>query len=181
MAHPYIDCAREFRREGIDPESIAAIECETAEGIVHRLWEPRELKSAPPNGYAAKFSIPYAIASGILKDAAGLEEFDGEAVKRPELVRLARKVSYIVDPGNPYPDRFTGHLKVTLDNGEVREYRQDFFRGGNDRPLSSEELRDKFIRNCRYGGLSEKHAERIADEIVTLFVSSQVDLSPFAG
>ncbi|HET8610705.1 MAG TPA: MmgE/PrpD family protein [Burkholderiales bacterium] len=181
MAHPYIDCAREFRKEGTDPESIISIECETAEGIVHRLWEPRELKSAPPNGYAAKFSIPYAIASGILKDAAGLEEFDDEAVKRPELVRLARKVSYIVDPGNPYPDRFTGHLKVTLDNGDVREYRQDFFRGGNDRPLSSEELHDKFIRNCRYGGLSEKHAKRIADEIVTLFVTSKVDLSPFAG
>jgi 2-methylcitrate dehydratase PrpD len=181
MAHPYIDCARAFRKEGIDPESIISIECETAEGIVHRLWEPRELKSAPPNGYAAKFSVPYAIASGILEDAAGLEEFDDDAVKRPELVRLARKVSYIVDPRNPYPDRFTGHLKVTLDNGDVREYRQDFFRGGNDRPLSSEELHDKFIRNCRYGGLSEKHAERIADEIVTLFVSSQVDLSPFAG
>ncbi|HEX5463266.1 MAG TPA: MmgE/PrpD family protein [Burkholderiales bacterium] len=181
MAHPYIDCARAFRKDGIDPESITRIECETAEGIVHRLWEPHELKSAPPNGYAAKFSIPYAIASGMLRDAAGLEEFDDEVVKQPELVRLAHKVSYIVDPENPYPDRFIGHLKVTLDNGDVREYRQNFFRGGNGHPLSSEELRDKFIRNCGYGGLSEQRAERVADDIVMLFASPRVDLSPFAG
>jgi 2-methylcitrate dehydratase PrpD len=181
MAHPFIDCAREFGKEGIDPASITGIECETAEGIVHRLWEPRDLKSAPPNGYAAKFSIPYAIASGILRDAAGLDEFDDGVVSDPELVRLARKVSYVIDPQNPYPDRFTGHLRVTLKNGDVREYRQDFFRGGNDRPLSNGELRDKFIRNCRYGGLSETRATQMADGVAALFAAPKVDLSPFAG
>ena len=67
MAHPYIDCARKLVREGLDVAEIAGIECETAEGIVHRLWEPLAAKQAPPNGYAAKFSIPYAIAVGMLR------------------------------------------------------------------------------------------------------------------
>src|SRR6185312_15386073 len=56
MIHPYVDCARRLAaRKDVDIERIAAIECETAEGIVHRLWEPLAAKRAPPNGYAGKF------------------------------------------------------------------------------------------------------------------------------
>ena len=98
MSHPYIDCGVEFRGRGIDPEQIANIEAETAEGIVHRLWEPLAMKHSPPNGYAAKFSTPYAIAAGILKGDAGLGEYDEAVVKDPAMVRLASKVRYIVDP-----------------------------------------------------------------------------------
>lgn len=181
MSHPYIDCAREFRKKRIDPESIERIECETAEGIVHRLWEPLDMKRAPPNSYAAKFSVPYAIAAGILRDDAGLGEYDEDVVKSPELVRLAGKVSYVVDPANPYPNRFTGHVRVTLKNGEVHEHRQDFFKGGVDRPLSDADLRRKFSANCEYGGLSKAGAEEMADSIATLFDQAEPDLSRFAG
>ena len=40
MIHPYIDCAIRLAARGISPDAITAIECDTAEGIVHRLWEP---------------------------------------------------------------------------------------------------------------------------------------------
>src|SRR6266702_4110741 len=62
MAHPYIDCARKLVAEGLVPDDVIAIECKTAEGIVHRLWEPLAATQNPPNAYAAQFSIPYAIA-----------------------------------------------------------------------------------------------------------------------
>ena len=65
MAHPYIDCARKLVAEGVRPDAVAAIECKTAEAIVHRLWEPLAAKQQPLNAYAAKFSIPYAIAVGM--------------------------------------------------------------------------------------------------------------------
>src|SRR5262249_10280072 len=61
MAHPYLDCGGRLVADGVRPGEIAWIECRPAEGIVHRLWEPLAAKRAPPNGYAAKFSIPYAI------------------------------------------------------------------------------------------------------------------------
>src|SRR5687768_98706 len=52
MIHPYIDCAR--RLSGSLPlDNVVAITCETAEGIVHRLWEPLAAKQRPPNAYAA--------------------------------------------------------------------------------------------------------------------------------
>lgn len=177
MAHPYIDCAREFRKKGIDAERIERIECETAEGIVHRLWEPIDLKRSPPNGYSAKFSVPYAIAVGILRDEAGLVEFDDNLVSDAAVIRLAKKVHYIVDPANPYPDRFTGHLRVVLDNGDVHEHRQNFFRGGVDHPLSEADLKRKFFANCAYGGLMDAGAQRLADEVEALFDMRELNLS----
>jgi 2-methylcitrate dehydratase PrpD len=169
MAHPYIDCAREFRKKGIDASRIERIECETAEGIVHRLWEPLDLKQSPPNGYAAKFSVPYAIAVGIVRDGAGLAEFDDSVVNDAAVIRLAKKVNYIVDPANPYPDRFTGHVRVALTNGEIHEHRQDFFRGGVDHPLSDADPERKFFANCAYGGLKNAGAQRLAKRVTELF------------
>ena len=46
----------------VRPDDIVAIRCRTAAGPVPRLWEPLAAKHAPPNGYAAKFSLPYLLA-----------------------------------------------------------------------------------------------------------------------
>ena len=95
-----------------------------------------------------------------------------------EVIRLAKKVNYIVDPANPYPDRFTGHVRVVLTNGEVHEHRQGFFRGGVDHPMSEADLKRKFFANCAYGGLPKAGAQRLAEAVATLFDMPQVT---FAG
>jgi 2-methylcitrate dehydratase PrpD len=168
MAHPYIDCARAFRQRGIAPERIARIECETAEGIVHRLWEPLATKRAPQNAYAAKFSIPYAIAVALLKDNAGLSEYTDAQVSEPELLALMAKVSYVVDPSNPYPKQFTGHLKVTLHDGTVHEHRQGYFKGGVEHPLTDADLQHKFHSNCAHGGLTRAQSDVLLTEVAAL-------------
>jgi len=180
MAHPYIDCARRLVRDGVRVSDIVAIECETAEGIVHRLWEPLAAKQAPPNGYAAKFSIPYAIAAGMLRDDAGLDEYEEAVVADPAVRALAGKVRYVVDPANPYPERFTGHLRVTLADGRVREARQDHFRGGVDEPMSAADLEAKFQANCAYGGWDRSAAGRALDLLRALPRATAVDLTALA-
>ena len=161
MAHPYIDCARAFAQRGIAPDQIARIECETAAGIVHRLWEPLATKCAPQNAYAAKFSIPYAIAVAMIKGDAGLSEYTDAQVAEPALLALMAKVSYVVDPANPYPKQFTGHLKVTLHDGSVHEHRQGYFKGGAQHPLTDADLQHKFYANCAHGGVGRAQANAL--------------------
>ena len=175
MAHQFIDCARAWRQRGIAPERIAHIECETAEGIVHRLWEPLAAKRAPPNGYAAKFSIPYAIAVALLRDNAGLSEYGDRQVKDPALRALAAKVSYRVDPANPYPRQFTGHLRVTLDDASVHEHRQAYFKGGAEHPLSDVDLEHKFFANCAHGGMQRTEAAILHGALSALLDQSRID------
>ena len=179
MAHPFIDCARKLVAAGLAPDEVERIECETAEGIVPRLWEPLADKQNPPNGYAAKFSVPYAIAVGMLRDNAGLGEYDEAVVRDPQVRALAAKVGYRIDPDNPYPRHFTGHLRVTLRNGAVREARQDHFRGGVDEPLTLEDIVKKFHDNCLRGGLTSARADLVPAALARVLGARSVrDLQP---
>jgi 2-methylcitrate dehydratase PrpD len=158
MTHPYIDCARRLSAR-VDFRNIEEIVCEAAEGTVHRLWEPLAAKRRPPNAYAAKFSQPYCIAAGFVLGAAGLDAFTEERVADPRLLEVAAKVRYEIDPHNPYPDEYTGHVKVRLKNGKVVEERQPHIRGGRHEPLSRADVEEKFRGNCAYGGWSAAQAE----------------------
>jgi len=182
MIHPYIDCAIRLRARGLDPARIAAIACETSDGILHRLWEPLEAKRNPPNGYAAKFSIPYGIAAGLVLGHAGLGAFEDAVATDPRLVAVARKVGYAVDPDNPYPRRFTGHLRVTLDDGTTLEERQPHFRGGASEPLPRAEIEEKFRLNCRHGGWSGAQTAALLDFARgALSSSTPLSLAPFGA
>jgi 2-methylcitrate dehydratase PrpD len=156
MAHPFIDCAKKLTAQGIKPSDIKEMVCETAEGILHRLWEPLADKQKPRNGYAAKFSIPYLLATGLVRGDVGFEHFTEAAVRDPEVLAAAAKVKFVVDPNNPYPNAFTGHICATLNDGRVVEVRQPHFRGGASEPLTHRDIEDKFRLNVRHGGWSER-------------------------
>lgn len=160
MAHPYIDCARRLAARGIAAEDIADIVCEVAEGTVHRLWEPLASKQHPPNGYAAKFSSPFLIALGFVRDGVGLDAFTEDAVRNERVGALASKIRYRIDPANPYPHNYTGHLRATLRDGRVIEERQPHLRGGAQEPLSRADIEHKFMLNVRHGGWSPEQAQR---------------------
>ena len=93
MAQPYIDCAIGLAKRGVQADDIATIECETGEGIVHRLWEPLAEKHRPSTPYSAKFSIPYLLAVGFLDGAVGLAQFSEDRIHDPAMLSLAGKVA----------------------------------------------------------------------------------------
>jgi 2-methylcitrate dehydratase PrpD len=177
MTQPYVDCAARLARK-LKIEDIAEVVCEVGEGTVHRLWEPLADKQRPPNAYAGKFSTPYCIAAGFVLGHAGLDAFTEERVRDPRLRALAGKVRYEIDPKNPYPDRFTGHVRVELRDGSVHEERQLHMRGGVEEPLSRADIEEKFRRNCAYGGWTPAQAEKFLGWAKTAF-DARIDLAPF--
>jgi 2-methylcitrate dehydratase PrpD len=180
MAHPYIDCARRIAAKGIKPDDIEEMVCEVGEGTVHRLWEPLAAKQRPLNGYAAKFATPFLIASGFMHDGVGLDSFNEEAVHDERVRALAAKIRYEIDPNNPYPNAFTGHIRATLRDGRAIEERQPHFRGGANEPLSRAELEDKFHRNARHGGWDETRSAAALKQLTELF-NGRIDLTAFRG
>ena len=159
MAQPYIDCARRIAARGIKPEHVDAILCEVAEGTVHRLWEPLADKQRPRNGYAAKFAVPYLLATGFVHGGVGLGAFTESAIRDPLVLALAAKVKFVIDPDNPYPNNYTGHVSATLKDGSVIEERQPHLRGGAKEPLTRQDLIDKFELNAQHGGWSKAQSE----------------------
>ena len=147
IAQPYMDCAMRLR-ERVRPGEIAAIRCRTAAGPVPRLWEPLAAKHAPPNGYAAKFSLPYLVATILVRGRAGLAEFADDAVREPAVLEVARRVSYELDATIDYPRQFVGDVEIRLTDGRVLRERQDRPRGGPDAPLTRAEIEAKFRGNA---------------------------------
>jgi 2-methylcitrate dehydratase PrpD len=178
MNQPYIDCALRLAKRGFAAEEVAEVLCETAEGYVHRLWEPLAAKQRPPNDYAAKFSTPFNIAVAFVTGAAGFEAFSERTVRDERILGLAGKVRYRIDPANPYPNRYTGHVKMTLRDGRVFEERQPHIRGGVHEPLQRDELERKFRANAAYGGWPAPLADRFLAFAREAFHGT-LDLSPF--
>jgi len=158
MVQPYIDCAIALKARSVSTGGIRRIVCKTAEGIVHRLWEPLELKQQPPTAYAAKFSVPYGVALGLVRGHADLGDFTDQSVTDPELLALAAKVDFEIDPGNPYPAAFTGHVRIEYEDGRIEEAERGHMRGGATEPLSRQEIDDKFRANMRFGGHADPDA-----------------------
>lgn len=168
ISHPYMDCALRIKQKHAPaPESIAEIVCRTAEGPVHRLWEPLADKQRPVSSYGAKFSLPFSIAVVLVRGRAGLEEFSDATIRDPAVLDLARRVRYQLDPTIDYPRHFSGHVKVTMADGQFYEETQPHPRGGLEDPLPPAEIEAKFHANAKRV-LSERKMERIQEQIARL-------------
>jgi 2-methylcitrate dehydratase PrpD len=180
MAQPYIDCARRLSARGIRPEDIREIVCEVAEGTVHRLWEPLADKRRPRNGYAAKFATPYLLATGLVCGGVGLGAFTDAAIRDSGVLALAGKVKYVIDPKNPYPNNYTGHVSATMNDGSVIEERQPYLRGGAQEPLTRQDVIDKFALNAQHGGWTRGQSDATLKLLARLY-QGKMDLSSLRG
>ena len=180
MAQPYIDCARRLAARGVKAEDVFEIVCEVAEGTVHRLWEPLADKQRPRNGYAAKFAVPYLLATGFVDGGVGLSAFTERAISDPHVLALAAKVKFVIDPDNPYPNNYTGHLRATMKDGSVIEERQPYLRGGAREPLTRQDVTDKFVLNAQHGGWSKAQSDGALKLIAGLY-RDRIDLSSLRG
>jgi 2-methylcitrate dehydratase PrpD len=180
MAQPYIDCARRLAAQGIKAGDVADIVCEVAEGTVHRLWEPLADKQRPPNGYAAKFATPYLLATSFVHGGVGLAAFTESAIRDPRVLALAAKVKFVIDPDNPYPNNYTGHLRATMKDGSVIEERQPYLRGGAQEPLTRQDVTEKFLLNAQHGGWSKAQSDGALKLMAGLY-RDKIDLSSLRG
>ena len=180
MAQPYIDCARRLAARGVKAEDVVEIVCEVAEGTVHRLWEPLADKQRPRNGYAAKFAVPYLLATGFVDGGVGLSAFTERAISDPHVLALAAKVKFVIDPDNPYPNNYTGHLRATMKDGSVIEERQPYLRGGAREPLTRQDVTDKFVLNAQHGGWSKAQSDGALKLMAGLY-HDRIDLSSLRG
>jgi 2-methylcitrate dehydratase PrpD len=158
MTQPFIDCAIALAESGVRAADVREIVCNVGEGTVHRLWEPLGVKHQPPTPYAAKFSTPFCMAVGFLDGRAGFAQFTDARIQDPEVLALAGRIRYAIDPDDPYPRAFVGHLRAVLTGGSTREHRQAYMRGGAKAPLTDADLEAKFLDNAAYGGWTAERA-----------------------
>ena len=168
MAQPFVDCAIKIRKKIKNLNNISSITAKVGEGTVHRLWEPLKEKKNPSTPYSAKFSVPYCVAVGFVRGDAGLNEFNEKSINDKEILNLASKVNYEIDPNNEYPKNYTGTLICKTSENEFTEH-QPCFRGGIKEPLTKDDIDKKYNANLNYSKISEENKKHLNNFIETLF------------
>jgi hypothetical protein len=93
---------------------------------------------------------------------------------------LAAKVGYKVDPDNPYPRGYTGHIRAVLRDGRTIEERQPHLRGGAQEPLARGDIEEKFMLNAHYGGWEAQRAAAALRALRSLY-DGHMDLQFLRG
>lgn len=147
--HAYVDAALRLRREhGVTAASATDIECIVPQGEVPIVCEPADTKCRPRTPYEAQFSVQFAVAAALVDGGVSVASFSRERLTDPDLLALAARVRYTVDPQSSFPRTFPGQVRVRLSDGRVVEARQEHNRGGPEQPLSIAEVVGKYRDNA---------------------------------
>jgi 2-methylcitrate dehydratase PrpD len=164
VLHPYVSAILRVRAQGVRTADVVRIECPVAEFNVSIVCEPVAEKCAPATQAHCRVCLQYTMAETLHAGSLGKTAYSDAMRLNPDVLELARKVEYFVDPAFPGPGRFKGAVRVTLKDGRVLEEIEEYNRGSAENPMSEAELRAKFDDNAG-GFLSAAQRDRLAQEI----------------
>lgn len=180
--HAFIDCARALKTRGIRPSDIESIEGVVPQVEVALICEPMNLKYAPVSPYAAKFSMPYALAAALIDEKVSHDTFADEKITRPDVLNLAKRIGYRVAAANEttFPRYFPGWLKAKLTDGTVLEERIDVNLGAPENPMSRQAIDAKFCGNTQ-SVLPAAQSEKLLETLWSIERFTAADVNRLAA
>ncbi len=163
--HAFMNCAIKLSKEQTfnveNVESVRTLICAAAVPLV---CEPLASKLKPASSYSAQFSLPYSVACALARGKFGLNEIEAPAYTDGELLKLANKVSYEIDPHPGFPKSRSGEVIVKMKDGRELRWRDNIL---PDEPASADSIVEKFMQNTD-GILPRARAERVRDTVLGL-------------
>ncbi|HZH53555.1 MAG TPA: MmgE/PrpD family protein, partial [Microvirga sp.] len=153
----------------IDPDAIRRIEVDTY------VWAAQLDSAEPRNMLAAKFSLPFALATYIVNGAASVPAFREDAQANAAARDLARRVVVREDPDLTamLPGLRPARVRVHLADGTVLSAEVLTNKGDTEDPYSPDEVRDKF-RELAEPVWGSEHAERILGHVEAIDRASDI-------
>jgi 2-methylcitrate dehydratase PrpD len=167
--HRPIDALIDLRAKlALTPENLDLIECRVAPRVLQPL-----ISKIPQTGLEAKFSMDYILAVGAVDARYDLSTFTDSAATRPILKEVYPRTRKIEDPrclGTEIDERSRssgtlGFVEVTVrrKDGAQETLRVDKPRGSPEKPLSWDDLREKFFDCVRYAGFAPEIVPKLFD------------------
>lgn len=124
---------------------------------------------APRNTLAAKFSLPFAVATRLVNGSSAMASFNWKAVRDPRVLALAQKVVVREDPAMTLrlPMERPARVEIRLSNGDTLVGEAGVNRGDDASPYTREELRGKFM-DLTQRVWPATHAERVLQATLAL-------------
>jgi 2-methylcitrate dehydratase PrpD len=171
--HAALDVLARLRAENpaMSAADVARVEVETY-GLAVELDDP-----APRNVLAAKFSVPFAVATVLVQGSSGVASFTMDKVTDAQTLDLAARVSVIEDAkmSAQLPDKRPARVTVHLKDGTTLRAETETNRGDWADPYALEDIQAKY-HSLTARLWSDAQARVTWDAIMTL--SDAPDLKP---
>jgi 2-methylcitrate dehydratase PrpD len=145
--HSFVDAVYALKARGISADDVQEIQCVVDEQQVPIVCEPWAVKVKPENGYGARFSLPFTVASALAgHEPIGVDAYSETTIRDPRILELAGKVSYVARKLDGFPERLPAYIEATLKGGERVVETRAHCRGPAGERLTAVEVEDKFRR-----------------------------------
>ena len=162
-------CVNLHNRYHFKPEDIVDVECRLRMGDspVQQGRERVFSLQTPQGEYGAHFSTPYIAAVALLKGRLALADFDDDALKDPDVLKLSSKIRREDDPNSGRPKYASGHVFVKTNDGKVYEERQHTHPGHVENPVSAADVHEKYRYNA-HRLVSPEKAETLLRQVISI-------------
>ena len=149
VIHAFVDAILHLHRNaGIRAADAERIECPIAEYMIPVVCEPVAEKIAPATDSHGRVSLQYSLAEALYHGRLGVDGYSEASLRNPEILALARRVTYRVDPSAPGRDQYKGWVIVDLKGGRTMERVQPNNWGSAQNPMTDDDVRAKFRENA---------------------------------
>lgn len=161
----------------IKAEDVDSVTIYVSKGAMKLLGEPLNTKQNPSTTVDAQFSIPWTVASAIVKGKVGIAELTPQAIKDRTVLALSNKVTPKLDESLNRMGVSPAIVEIKTKDGKVYSKRVDTPYGSPENPMSMDAMAAK-LRDCAsYAAkpLSQKNVEKLIQLVSRLEAVSDVE------
>ncbi len=166
LTHACIDAALALiARHDIKVDQIRDITVYGGQSV-YGLCQPPEVKRAPRTIIDAQFSVPWVVATALVKGKVTVDDFTDEAIKRQEILKVAGKVTGRLEPAMSRHGVGPGGVIITMKDGTEYMEEVEHCLGSVERPMTFEDCAEKF-RECAACSIKPLSADTV-DKVIEM-------------
>jgi len=145
FTHSFIDASLALRsKHEINPERVREIKVYGGDSSIGLCTPDRR---TPRNIVEAQFSVPWAVATALVKGKVTLQDFTDKSIKNETVLAVAKKVSGTLVPEMNRHGVGPGKMVIIMESGEEYTEYVEHCLGSIERPMTFEDCKVKF-REC---------------------------------
>lgn len=174
QTHTFIDATLSLiAKYNIKAEQVDVIKVFGGDGTVS-FCMPREVKCIPRTIVDAQFSIPWVVATALVKGKVTIADFTDESIQNKEIQEIACKVTGYIDTGMNRHGVGPGRVSIITKDGNEYTREIEYASGSPQRPMTFDDCAKKF-RECSSQSLILLPPDRVDKTIDMVSKLEQLD------